>query len=233
MKQIVLTPPASTFQSLGDRLCHTYTQHVMQVSPIPSWGWQNTFVSDITSTWCARVRSDRTRGNGPKLKEGRFRSDIRHKFFTMRVVRHWNRLPEKLWMPPPWKSWRPAWMELWATWCSGRCPCSWQGGWNQMIFKVPSNPYHSMIMRLGICIWSTENFKKCNCPLFYILEEIPKLLGSKTEYVEINTLKHFPVRAIIFFYRSLRLTNEEGDIINYQVSPRHLCWHFFVSCRHM
>jgi len=21
-------------------------------------------------------------------------------------------------------------MGLWATWCSGRCPCPWHGGWN-------------------------------------------------------------------------------------------------------
>mgnify|MGYP001864550624 FL=1 len=50
--------------------------------------------------------SDRTRGNGFKLKERRARLEIKKKFFTLRVVWHWYRLSRMVVNAPSWDAFK-------------------------------------------------------------------------------------------------------------------------------
>jgi len=114
-----------------------------------------------------RAWSDRTRGNGFKFKKGRFKSDIRKKFFNVRVVRPWPRLPRGAVAAPSLAVLKARLDGPLGNlvWWKGSLPM--QGGWNKMVCKV-----HSVILR-----WASQPLGLCSCPLTNPAAHLSTALG--------------------------------------------------------
>lgn len=74
------------------------------------------------------------------MKEGGLRLDITKKFFTLRVVRHWNMLPKKTVDSPPIEVFKARLDRLKATWYMGDIS-AYGGGLEEDSFKVSSSPW--------------------------------------------------------------------------------------------
>ena len=86
-----------------------------------------------------RADHGRTRANGFKQKERRFRLEVRWKIFTQRALRLWHRLPESYGCLIS-----GGWMGPWVAQRGGQ-PAHGRG-LNWMSFKFPSNLSHSVIL---------------------------------------------------------------------------------------
>ena len=87
--------------------------------------------------------------------------DIRRKFFTQRVVQHWNRLPKEAVDAPSLQAFK-ARLDV----ALGSLGC-WlatlhiAGGWNWMSIVVLFNPGHSMILCASATVYSLSVRESC------------------------------------------------------------------------
>lgn len=88
-----------------------------------------------------QTESDRKKGKGFKLKEGKFSLDVRKKSFSQKEVRHQHCYPERLGVLLPQRSSRQGWMGPRSD--EGQ-PADGRGLEPNGLYNVPSNLCHCM-----------------------------------------------------------------------------------------
>ena len=66
-------------------------------------------------------------------KEGRFRLEIRKNSFTVRLMRHWHRLPREVVEDPFLETFKVRLDRVLSTWSTHRCLCLLQGSWTRCL----------------------------------------------------------------------------------------------------
>ena len=104
-----------------------------------------------------------------KQKEYRWRSGHHIKSWWLRKKLQQKRgtikkIAQRLWIPHAQRCSSLGWMGHWTSWfdvwCSGWQPCLWLRYGNYMIFEVPSNSSHSMILWFCDSMYNSTTF--CN-----------------------------------------------------------------------
>ena len=133
------------------QLLHSRWVKLLSVALPSCWG--HTLKEDQCKTSYMKVLNLSCRGNGFKLKEGSFRLNVRKKFFTIRMVRHWHRLPRDVVDDLLLETFKVSLDGALSTCSRCRCRCSLQEGWSRWHLRVFFNSSDPMIL----WIYSTAN----------------------------------------------------------------------------
>ena len=93
---------------------------------------------------------DRTRSNGFKLTEGRFRLDIRKKIFALRVTKPGHKFPREVVGAPSLEMFQGRLDVALGNLIQLKMSLLMAGGWARWPLKVPSSPKHSVIITAAL-----------------------------------------------------------------------------------
>lgn len=119
--------------------------------------------------------------NGFKLTESRWTLFSRKKFFPVRTVRYWQRLPREAVNALSLEVFKSSLIGILSTLVQWKMSLPWQADWNRMILKVPSNSNQSdsinffqshpfkVTLNLWICTGFFAKSVKCTMLFFQIM----------------------------------------------------------------